>query len=139
MPVLSAAARRLLDSDRLAHVTTLNPDGSPHVTCVWVGLDGDEIVFASMGPWKKLKNLADDPRIALSIEAVGTNPMGLREYLTVNGTARVTEGGGAATLQRLAHTYLGPDVTFPPGDDLPPGSVVHIAIDKVGGVGDWAE
>ena len=63
MPTLSPAARNLLESDRLAHVVTLNADGTPHLTCVWVGLDGDEIIFASLGPWKKLQNLERDPRI----------------------------------------------------------------------------
>lgn len=138
MPSLSPAARSLLESDRLAHVVTLNADGSPHVTCVWVGLDGDEIVFASLGPWKKLENLERDPRLALSIEGVKTNPMGLVEYLVVNGTARLTTGGGAQLLQRLAHTYLGPDVTFPGVSDPPPGTIVHIAVDTIGGVGKWS-
>jgi PPOX class probable F420-dependent enzyme len=139
MPTLSPAARQLLESDRLAHVVTLNPDGTPHVTCVWVGLDGDEIVFASMGPWKKLQNLDRDPRIALSIEGDRTNPMGLVEYLVVNGTARMTSGGGAALLQRLARTYLGPGVKFPDANEPPPGTIVHISVEKVSGVGKWTE
>ncbi len=139
MPDLSAAARRLLESDRLAHVVTLNADGSPQVTCVWVGLDGDEIVFASLGPWKKLENLERDPRISLSLEGTKTNPMGLVEYLVVNGTARLTAGGGPELLQQLAHTYLGADVTFPDANDPPPGTIVHIAVDTIGGVGRWAE
>lgn len=139
MPTLSAAARSLLESDHLAHVVTLNADGTPHLTCVWVGLDGDEIVFASLGPWKKLKNLERDPRIALSMEGRKTNPMGLVEYLVVNGTARLTTGGGADLLQRLARDYLGPDVKFPDADNPPPGTIVHITIDKIGGVGKWTE
>ncbi|MBA3655467.1 MAG: hypothetical protein H0W70_14885 [Actinobacteria bacterium] len=58
--------------------------------------------------------------------------------MIVNGTARITEGGAADLLQRLAHTYLGPDVTFPPGDNHPPGYITHITIDRIGGVGPWA-
>lgn len=139
MPNLSAAARALLESDRLAHLVTLNEDGSPHLTCVWVGLDGDEIVFASLGPWKKLDNLARDPRVALSVEASQANPRGLVKYLVVNGTARLTTGGGPELLRKLALTYLGPNANFPPTDDPPPGTVVHITIDKVGGVGEWTD
>ncbi len=139
MPTLSPAARSLLESDRLAHVVTLNADGSPHVTCVWVGLDGEEIVFASLGPWKKLRNLERDPRIALSVQGAQTNPMGLVEYLVVNGTARLTTGGGPQLLQRLAHTYLGPNVKFPGANDPPPGTIVHISIDDIGGVGRWTD
>ena len=55
----------------------------------------------------------------------------------VHGTARLTAGGAPELLQELAHTYLGPDVRFPPMDDPPPGTVTHITIDRVGGVGDW--
>ena len=137
MPTLSPAARSLLESDRLAHVVTLNPDGTPHITAVWVGLDGDEIVFASLGPWKKLANLERDPRIALSIEGVKTNPMGLVEYLVINGRARLTTGGGPELLQHLAHTYLGADVVFPEAENPPPGTIVHISVDRIGGVGKW--
>ena len=64
--------------------------------------------------------------------------MGLREYLVVNGTARITEGGGPELLQHLAHTYLGPDVKFPPMPDPPPGVVVRIAPERFRGVGPWA-
>jgi PPOX class probable F420-dependent enzyme len=137
--VLNDAARELIESGRLAHVVTLNPDGSPQVSCVWAGLDGDEIVFASLGPWKKLANLEQDPRISLSMEAAGTNDMGMQEYLVVHGTAVVTDGGGPELLQRLAHTYIGPDVRFPPIDEPPPGRVVHITLQRIAGVGPWAD
>jgi PPOX class probable F420-dependent enzyme len=132
------AARTLVESDALAHLVTIAPDGSPQVSIVWVGLEGDDIVFASLGPRRKLDNIARDPRVSLSIEGSGTNPMGLREYLVVHGRARTEEGGGPELLQRLAHTYLGPDVKFPPMEDPPAGVVVHIAAERLGGVGPWA-
>jgi hypothetical protein len=56
----------------------------------------------------------------------------------VHGTARIEEGGGPELLQRLAHTYLGADVKFPPMDDPPPGVVVRITPERLGGVGPWA-
>ena len=137
---LSAAARRLLESDALAHVVTLNPDGSPQVAVVWVGLEDGEIVAGHLDVrQKKLRNLRRDPRVALSIESGVTNPMGLREYLVVHGTARITEGGAAELLHRLARAYLGPDVRFPPMDDPPPGLVTRIEVERIGGVGDWVE
>ena len=55
----------------------------------------------------------------------------------VYGTARVTEGGAAALLQELAHTYLGPDVKFPPMDNPPPG-FIRASRWTVAGVGPWA-
>ena len=131
-------ARTLVDSSALAHLVTLEPDGRPQMSCVWVGMEGEDIVFASLGPRRKLDNIARDPRVSLSIEGTKSNAMGLREYLVVHGTARVEEGGGPALLQRLAHTYLGADVKFPPMDDPPPGVVVRITPERLGGVGPWA-
>jgi hypothetical protein len=78
---------------------------------VWVGIEDPEIVFASLGPRRKLDNIRADPRVALSIEGDAHNQLGLRDYLVVHGTARITEGGGPELLQRLAHTYLGPTCT----------------------------
>jgi PPOX class probable F420-dependent enzyme len=131
-------ARALVESSALAHLVTLEPDGRPQMSCVWVGMEGEDIVFASLGPRRKLDNIARDPRVALSIEGTKSNPMGLREYLVVHGTGRIEEGGGPQLLQRLAHTYLGADVKFPPMDDPPPGVVVHIVPERLGGVGPWA-
>ena len=62
---------------------------------------------------------------------------GLKEYLVVYGRARLVEGGAPELLQRLAQVYLGPDVKFPPMDDPPPGFVMRIAVERVGGVGPW--
>ena len=138
MTSLPDSARAVLESAALAHLVTLNPDGSPQVTVVWVGLDGDEIVAAHLPEHRKIRNIRNDSRVALSIETSNRNDIGLTEYLVVYGTARVTEGGAAALLQELAHTYLGPDVTFPPMDNPPPGYITHITVDRISGVGPWA-
>jgi PPOX class probable F420-dependent enzyme len=135
---LPASARTLVESDALAHLVTLNPDGSPQVSCVWVGLDGEEIVSGHLAVGQqKLKNVARDPRVALSIEGTEIQPPGLKQYLVVHGRARLVEGGAAELLQRLAHVYLGPDVTFPPMDNPPPGHVMRITVERIGGVGPW--
>lgn len=139
MPTIPPSARELLESAALAHLVTLDPDGAPQVTCVWVGLDGDEIVFASLPENRKVRNLRRDPRVALSIGTDRINPYGLAEHLVVKGRARIEEGGGPALLQRLAHVYLGPDVRFPPMDDPPPGHVARITVERIGGVGPWVE
>ena len=94
---LPQAARALLESDAVAHVVTLDQDGGPQVTAAWVGLDGDEIIFATLPNQRKLRNLRRNPRVALSIPSTVTNEWGLLEYLVVYGTARVTEGGAAET------------------------------------------
>ena len=135
---LSEDVRQALTSGHLAHLVTLEPDGSPQVTCVWVGLEGDEIVSGHLGAWRKVQNLRRDPRVVLSMETGGrTN--GLDHYLVVHGTARITEGGAPELLQRLAHTYLGPNVRFPPMDNPPPGCVTRITAERIGGVGPWRD
>jgi PPOX class probable F420-dependent enzyme len=138
MAVIPASARDVLESDALAHLVTLGSDGSPQVTVVWVGLDSDEIVAAHMPENRKVRNIRADARVALSIETTTRNAYGLMEYLVIYGTARITEGGAAALLQRLAHTYIGPDVTFPPGPDPRPGFITRISVDRIAGVGPWA-
>lgn len=138
MAEIPPEAREVLESDALAHFVTLNPDGSPQVSCVWVGLEGDEIVSGHLGRWQKVRNIERDPRVSLSMESKHTNEMGMREYLVVHGHGRIEEGGAPELLQRLAYTYIGPDVKFPPMPDPPPGFVTRVTIERLGGVGPWA-
>jgi len=135
--LLPEAARELLQSDAIAHVVTIDEDGGPQVTLAWVGIEGEDIVLATMPDQRKLRNLRRDPRIVLSIPSTTRNEWGLLEYLVVYGTARVTEGGAAEMLQRFAYTYLGPDVVFPNMPDPPPGFVTRITPERIGGVGPW--
>ena len=137
MASIPDSARAVLTSPALAHLVTLEPDGSPQVTVVWAGLDGDEIVAAHLSEHRKVRNIRRDRRVAVSFETSERNAQGLNEYLVVYGTARITEGGAAELLQQLAHVYLGPDVRFPPMDDPPAGYVTRITVDRVSGVGPW--
>jgi PPOX class probable F420-dependent enzyme len=135
---LSSDACQLIESDALAHLVTINPDGSPQVSCIWVGLEGDEIVSGHLRPdQQKLRNIRRDPRVVLSLEGTAIQPPGLKQYLVVHGRARIEEGGAPQLLQRLARTYLGADVRFPPMDEPPPGVVVRITPARIGGVGPW--
>ncbi len=138
MSVLTDEARAALTSGRLAHLVTVEPDVTPQVTIVWVGLEGDEIVSGHLGERQKLRNVRRDPRVVLSLATGGKSPIGLDEYMVVHGTARVTEGGAPQLLQRLAEVYIGPGVKFPPMDDPPPGYVLRITPKRIGGVGPWA-
>jgi PPOX class probable F420-dependent enzyme len=137
MAGLPDSARAVIESAALAHLVTLNPDGSPQVSCVWVGLDGDEIVCGHLPRHRKVENIERDPRVALSIEGEQSNELGLKHYLVVYGRARITEGGGPELLQRLARTYLGPGIKFPPMPDPPPGYITHITPQRIAGVGPW--
>jgi PPOX class probable F420-dependent enzyme len=135
---LPESARAVVESGELAHLVTRNPDGSPQISCVWVGIEGGEIVSGHLrASFQKLRNVRRDPRVALSIEGTEIQPPGLKQYLVVHGRARITEGGAPELLQELARRYLGPDVKFPPMDDPPPGFVLRITPERLGGVGPW--
>ena len=134
---LSDDALRLLASDAVATIATIDADGSPHLSSAWVGLEDGEIVFGTLPDQRKLRNLRRDPRVAVQLTSDRVNAWGLREYLVIDGTARITEGGAADLLQRLAHTYIGPDAVFPGMPDPPPGFVTHVRIERISGVGPW--
>jgi PPOX class probable F420-dependent enzyme len=134
---LNDAARELIGNGADATLVTLNPDGSPQVSLVWVALrstpDGDELVTAHLSEHKKVRNIRRDPRVAVTIAFPGDVGKNLRSYLAIDGTARIEEGGAPELLKTLSEELLDPNV-FPP-KDAPPGYVTHIRIDKVGGVG----
>jgi PPOX class probable F420-dependent enzyme len=137
MSVLNNKARSLLESDALAHLVTLNSDGSAQLSCVWVGLDGEDIVSGHLQRRQKVRNVERDPRVVLSLESPTLSGRGLREYLVVHGTARVELGGAPELLQRLARVYLGPDAVFPPPGSDAPGYVLRMTPERVGGEGPW--
>jgi PPOX class probable F420-dependent enzyme len=127
----------LIESGRPAHLVTINPDGSPQVTLVWIGLDGEEIVAGHLPRNQKVRNIERDPRVAISLEANTKSAMGLTEYAVIYGRARIDQGGAPELLQRLARVYMGPGVKFPPMDNPPPGYVTRIRVDRIDGVGPW--
>jgi PPOX class probable F420-dependent enzyme len=135
--VIPAEVRAVLESGRLAHVTTLNRDGSPQVSCVWVGVDNDEIVIGSLPRNRKVQNLERDPRVVLSMETGRKGAGGLDQYLVVRGRARVVAGGAPEMLQRLAYVYMGPGVKFPAMDNPPPGYLIRIQPLRFAGHGPW--
>jgi PPOX class probable F420-dependent enzyme len=137
---LPDTARELIRAGALGHLVTINADGSPQVTCVWVAVEGDDLLTAHLNPGqRKVENVRRDPRVALSFEGTRIQPPGLREHLVIQGRAAIEEGGAADLLQELAHVYLGPDVRFPAMDDPPPGVRLRIEVERVRGIGPWAE
>lgn len=137
---LPESARAIFETKRLGHLVTRQLDGSPQVTCIWVGLDGNDIVSGHLGSnQQKLRNVRRDDRVILSIETDNVRPPGLAEYIVIHGTARIEDGGAAALLQDLAHRYLGPDVKFPPMDNPPPGHILRITPLRIGGIGPWVD
>lgn len=137
---LNDAARQLIGAGADATLVTLNPDGSPQVSLVWVALqstpDGDELVTAHLAEHKKVRNVRNDPRVAVTIVSTEDPGAAMRPYLAINGTARIVEGGAPELLKELAQTLSDPNV-FPPAG-APPGFLTRIRIDKVGGIGPWS-
>ncbi|WCB95700.1 hypothetical protein DSM104299_04449 [Baekduia alba] len=138
MTPLSPELQTLIVSGPLAHLTTINADGSPQVTMVWIGLDGETIVSGHMGRYRKLKNIERDPRVVLSFAADRDHDQVLNPYAVLTCTATVEPSDDAwDLLDRLTKTYMSPDATFPapPG----PGYIVRYRVERVGGVGPWAD
>jgi PPOX class probable F420-dependent enzyme len=129
--------RGLIEAGTLAHFVTLNRDGSPQVTLIWLGLDGDDLVAGHLDEHAKVKNVRRDPRVAISLETSRKNSMGLIEYAVLYGEAHIEEGGAPELLRRLAKVYMGPGVEFPPMENPPAGFVTRIRVIKVAGVGPW--
>ena len=127
----------LIASGAHAHLVTMNKDGSPHVTVVWIGVEDGEIVSAHLPRNQKVRNIERDSRVVLSLEANTLSDFGLREYAVVYGEARITEGGAPELLQKLAYIYMGKGVKFPPMENPPPGYVTRIRVARIEGVGPW--
>jgi PPOX class probable F420-dependent enzyme len=137
---LHDSAKELIRSGALGHLVTIGEQGTPQVTCVWVAVDGDDLLTAHLNPeLRKLVNIRRDPRVMVSFEGSTIRPPGLCEYLVVHGKGTIEEGGAPELLQELAHVYLGPDVRFPPMDDPPPGVRMRIAVERVTGIGPWSD
>jgi PPOX class probable F420-dependent enzyme len=135
MTILNDAVRQAITAGHNAHLVTLNADGSPQVSLVWVGLDGDEVVCAHLSSWKKVRNVQKDGRVALSIETGGKTG-NLENYLVIAGHAHITEGGAPELLHKLALVYLGAETQYPPVG-APAGYITHIKVESVYGVGPW--
>lgn len=127
----------LIDSGSHAHLVTMNKDGSPHVTVVWIGIENNEIVCAHLPRNQKVRNIERNGHVVLSLEADTKSSYGLKEYAVVHGEARITEGGAPELLQKLAYVYMGPGVKFPPMENPPPGYITRIRVTRIEGVGPW--
>src|SRR3954466_10519641 len=101
MPSLSPELRQIIEAGPLAHLSTINADGSPQVSVVWIGLDGDELVSGHMGRYLKVRNIERDPRVVLSFTAPRDRTAFLNPYAVLRATATVTTNGAWDLLNRL--------------------------------------
>ena len=132
MATIPASHADLLTSKKaFANLATLNPDGGPQVTPVWVDFDGTHVLINTAKGRVKAKNLAREPRIAVSI-ADPDNPY---RYLGIQGrVVEMTESGGDAHIDKMAKKYLDKD-TYPFRTAGEIRLIVKIAPEKVHVVG----
>lgn len=137
MSGLAPELRELIESGPMGHLSTINADGSPQVTVIWIGLDGDDLVSGHMARQVKLRNIEGDPRVVLSFDAPRVPGIFLNEYAMVRARAAVEPSEDAwDLLNRLAKVYMSPKAEFPA--PRAPGYIVRYSVERVGGVGPWA-
>ena len=132
---LSEDVRSALTSGRLAHLVTLEPDGTAEVTLVWVGVEDGEIVAGHLGVWRKVANVGREPRWSFRWKPAGI-PRWRGGCLVVHGSARIRRAE-RLSCSSGSHVYLGRDVKVPAVDNPPPGYITRITPEKIGGVGTW--
>ena len=137
MALLPGELRELIESGPLTHLSTINPDGSPQVTVIWIGLDGDAIVSGHIAHRRKLQNIERDPRVVLSFDAPRDHKVVRNPYAVIRAHASVEPSDGAwDLLNRLTKTYMSPDDEFPAPRGA--GYIVRYEVERIGGVGPWA-
>ncbi|WP_329134959.1 PPOX class F420-dependent oxidoreductase [Streptomyces sp. NBC_01476] len=111
MAALSDSARDLIDANSFATVGTIQPDGQPQLSLVWVARDGDDLIFSTLEGRRKHRNLVRDPRVTVLI----TLPEKPYAYVEIRGTATMTTEGGDKLIDDLSRKYTGQ----PYGSDVP--------------------
>lgn len=100
---LSDRLKSLLDTPVFIVVGTVQPDGSPQMSPVWVKRDGDDVLISTTVDRRKEKNLRRDPRVTVVV----VDPENPYEYAEIRGTAELTTEGGKALIDELSLKYTG--------------------------------
>lgn len=136
MTALPTELRDLIEAGPLTHLSTINEDGSPQVTVIWIGLDGEEIVSAHMNHYRKLRNIERDPRVVLSFLGPRERTAVLNPYAVLRARATVEASDGAwDLLNGFTKLYMSPEDEFPAPKG--PGYIVRYEVERIGGVGPW--
>jgi PPOX class probable F420-dependent enzyme len=124
---LSDATLALLDGKNYAILATINPDGSPQTSVLWVGRDGNDLLFSTVAGRVKHRNMERDPRVSVTV-LDSADP---ENYVELRGRVSMTPDVGRALDTRLSWKYDGRD----PGEDRPGAVrvVVRMVVEKVTG------
>jgi PPOX class probable F420-dependent enzyme len=129
--------RELIEAGPLAHLATINADGTPQVSVIWIGLDGDDVVSGHLNWYAKLRNIDRDPRVVLSFDAPREPGVVMNPYAVLPARAAIEPSDQTwDLLNRLAKVYVAPDAEFPAPRG--PGWIIRYQVTRVGGVGPWA-
>lgn len=124
MAELGEGVRKLFDDPNYATVTSLNADGSPQSTVVWVRTDGDDVLFSTVKGRRKSRNFERDPRTSILV----IDPDNPYRYAEVRGTVVLEDDPSGALIQELAHKYTGQPWADQPGTER---LIVRIRPEKV--------
>ncbi|MCM2394228.1 PPOX class F420-dependent oxidoreductase [Streptomyces albipurpureus] len=100
---LSDELKTLLDSPVFVNIATIQPDGSPQVSPVWVKRDGDDVLISTTVGRRKEQNLRRDPRVTVLVQPFDAP----YTYAEIRGTATLTKEGGQELIDELAVKYVG--------------------------------
>jgi PPOX class probable F420-dependent enzyme len=103
---LTEKAAKLFLERNWGNLVDLRPDGSPHVTPVWVDYDGEHVLVNSAYGRTKVRHIQRDPRVAIDVLPSGDQQSG---YISVSGTAELVDEGADEHIDKLAKKYLGLD------------------------------
>lgn len=131
MALLTDKVRTLFDGKNFAVLSTLEPDGRPHSTVVWVRRDGDDIFFALPKGRRKIANLNRDPRAAVVIFDAASP----YDSVQVQGTASMEDDPDGMLVEELSHKYTGGPYPGFAGPN-PRWVTVKVTADKV--ITSWA-
>jgi PPOX class probable F420-dependent enzyme len=121
--------RDIFEKQSFAHVATIMPDGTPHVTPVWVDLDddGEHVIINTARGRLKERNLERDPKVGVSV----VDPDDPYRFVSVRGEATMTEDGAVDHINKLAKKYMGVDEYPNLDEESSPRVIVRISTDEV--------
>jgi PPOX class probable F420-dependent enzyme len=129
---ISPALQTLLEKNAFGHVVTMNADGTPQLTLVWMDFRDGKPTFNTNTTRRKGRNLARDQRVWVSVQ----DPDNPTEYALIEGTAQVTEDGDLSHVNRMSQKFTGAAEY----QNLQPGEIrviVDIDVARVSGRGPW--
>jgi PPOX class probable F420-dependent enzyme len=111
---LPETAKRLLDANTFAVIGTVNPNGAPQSSVVWIKRDGDDVLFSTIRGRRKTLNLEREPRVSICLY----DPADPYVYVEIRGEVSMTEEGGPELINELSLRYSGEEFHAEPPENV---------------------